>query len=129
MAEKVILRNQGRPNSRFISDGMNQKFRRYDHGGKEAGGGIKQPKTGLFADVGDMAEIPGDEVIDLVIGREGDVDRVGDVLAVKDAAFDVAFCEDGDFLGEVELFERFDQVETAGTVRFCDSFELALDEY
>ena len=83
----------------------------------------------MFADVGDVAEVPGDEIIDLVDRRDGDVDGIGDVFAVKDAAFDVALGKYRDFLGKIELFERLNQIETSGAVRFGDAFELTLDEY
>ena len=82
----------------------------------------------MFADVGDVAEIPRDQIIDLVIRGDGDVDRVGDVFAVKDAAFDVALGEDGDLLGKVELFERFDKIKAAGAVWLGDAFQLTLDK-
>lgn len=74
-----------------------------------------------------MAEIPGDEVIDLVDGRDGNVDGVGDIFTVKDAAVDVAVSEYGNLVGELELVERFDEVEAAGAIRFGDAFDLTLD--
>lgn len=75
-----------------------------------------------------MAEVPGDEVIDLVERGEGEVDGVGEVFAVKDAAFDVAFGEDGGLFDEFELLERADEIEIAGAMRFGDAFEFAMDK-
>jgi hypothetical protein len=109
-------------------DGVNQELWRDYYGGEEAGGGVEHAESRLFADVGDVAEVPCDEVVDLVKRGEGDVEGVGDVFAVKDAAFDIALGEDDDFLGDIELFERADQVEIACAVRLADAFELTLDE-
>ena len=75
-----------------------------------------------------MAEIPRDKIVDLVKRGESDVDGVGDVFAVKDAAVDVAFGEDGDLFDKLELFERLYKVEIAAAMRFGHAFELALDE-
>jgi len=75
-----------------------------------------------------MAEIPRDEIIDLVKRCKGHVNGIGNVLAVKDAALDIALGEDRDLLGEFELFERFDKVQIAAAVRLVYSFELTLDK-
>ena len=107
---------------------MNEEFGRDYYGGEEAGGGVEHSESRLFADVGDVAEVPGDEIVDLVKGGEGDVEGVGDVFAVKDAAFDIALGEDGDLFGDVELLERLYKIEVALTMRLADAFELALDK-
>ena len=75
-----------------------------------------------------MAEIPSDKIVDLVKRGESDVDGVGDVFAVKDAAVDIAFGEDGDLLDKLKLFERFNKIEVAAAVRFGHAFELTLNE-
>jgi hypothetical protein len=53
-----------------------QEFRRDNHWDEKAGGGIKQPDTGLTADVGQMSEIPGDKVIYFMKRSQSDVQRV-----------------------------------------------------
>jgi hypothetical protein len=108
---------------------VDEKFGGDDHGGEETGGGVEEAEAGLFADVGDVAEIPGDEIIDLMKRGEGDVDGVGDVFSVKDPAFDIAFGENGDFFGELELLERLDQIQISGTVRLGDALKLTPDKY
>lgn len=45
---------------------VNEKLGRYDRWGKEASEVVELSQAGLFADVGEVAEVPGDEVIDLV---------------------------------------------------------------
>ena len=76
-------------NKRFVHVNdlaVDEEFGR-DYGGrKETGGGVEKADASLFADVGDVAEVPRDEVIDLVERRECDVHRVGEELSVKDAA-------------------------------------------
>ncbi len=113
----------------FYLNGVYEKFGCDDNWREESGGGVEHTEACLFTDVGNVAEIPCDEIVDLVDGGDGDVDCVGDVFAVKDAALDIAFGEDRDFLGKIELLERLDEIETAGAVRFGDAFYLTLDEY
>lgn len=83
---------------------MNEKFG-CDYGrGEEAGVGIETAEAGLFADVGQVAEIPGDKIVDLMYRGDGNVDGIGDVFAAKDASVDIAVGEDSGLLGQVELF-------------------------
>jgi len=60
------------------------------------------------ADVRQMPEIPGDEIINFMNRSERDVQRVRQKLAVKNAARNVTFGKDGDFFGEFERLERRD---------------------
>ncbi len=53
---------------------------------------------------------------------------VAEVLAVEDAARDVALGEDGRLLRHLDAFERADQLEVAGAVRLRHALKLALDE-
>lgn len=73
-----------------------------------------------------MAEIPCDDVVNLVDRSESNVDGVGDIFAVKDAAVDVAVGEDRDLFGQFEMFERLDEVKIAGAMWFGHAFEFAL---
>src|SRR6266404_6907868 len=54
-------------------DAVDEKFGGDDHWGEEAGGSVEEAESRLLADVGDMAEVPGYEVVDLVERGEGDV--------------------------------------------------------
>ena len=53
---------------------------------------------------------------------------VSKVFAMKDAAFYIAFGEDRDLFGDVEFFERADEIEITVAMRFGDAFEFAFDE-
>ena len=107
---------------------MYEEFRRDDRGGEESGRGIEQPDAGLFPDIREVPEVPGHEVIDLVERSEGDVEGVGDELAVKDPARDVTFRKNGDLFGKLKPFKRLQYFQIPGTVWFFEAFELALDE-
>ena len=89
---------------RFSLLTVDEKLRCYDHRREESGGGIKKAQAGLLSDVRDVSEIPRHQVIDLVKRSEGDVDRIRDVFSVKDAAGDITFGEDRNFLGKLQVF-------------------------
>src|SRR5215212_8408040 len=57
-----------------------------------------------------------------------DVEGVADVLAVEDAARDVALGEDGDLVRQLDLFERRDEFEVRPAVRLGHALKLADDE-
>src|SRR5918997_3123529 len=59
---------------------------------------------------------------------KGDVEGVADVLAVEDAARDVALGEDGDLVGQLDLFERRDELEVRLAVRLRHALKLPDDE-
>jgi len=86
-------------------------------------------KPDLTAGVGEVAEIPGDEIVDAVERGDGVVDGVGDEFAVKEAAVDVGFGEDGGFVGEVELVEGAEQIEITGAMRLAHALEFAPHQY
>lgn len=50
----------------FILDRVYKKLRRNDDGREKTGGCIEQPQPRLLTDVGNMAKIPGDEIVDLM---------------------------------------------------------------
>lgn len=75
-----------------------------------------------------MAEIPRNDVVDLVKRGKSDMDGVGDVLAVEDAAVDIALSQDRDLLGDLKLFERLYQIQVAAPVRFFHSLDLTSNE-
>lgn len=81
----------------------------------------------MFAGVGEVAEVPGDKVIDLVDRGDGEMDGVGDVFAAKDATVDIAVGEDRGFLGQVELVEGLDEIQITCAMRFGQAFEFSLD--
>ncbi len=86
-----------------------EKFGRDDDGREKSGGGVEQTNPRLLADVCQMSEIPGHEIINFVKRSKGDVQRVSQIFAVKNSARDVAFGLDGDFFGEFERCERRDE--------------------
>jgi len=85
-----------------------QKFRCDDRRGEESGRVVEHFKACLFADIGNMAEVPGDHIVDLVKRSKGDVDRVADVLALENTAFDITFGKYRNFLGQFQLLKRFE---------------------
>src|SRR6185369_1207976 len=87
----------------------NQKLRRHDHGHIKTCRGIEEANTCLPSHVREMTKVPGNEVIDLVIGSKGYVDRVGDVFAMKDAARNITICQDCDLISKFYLFQRRNQ--------------------
>ena len=82
----------------------------------------------MFADVGDVAEIPGHQIVHLVKGCEGDVEGIGDELSMKNPSFDIALGQYRDLLSDLELLEWADQAEITGAMRFGNAFELPLDQ-
>lgn len=64
----------------------------------------------MLANISEMPEVPSYEIVDLVKRRRREVNRIGDIFAVKDAALDVPFSEYRDLLGDLDLFERFDEI-------------------
>jgi hypothetical protein len=52
-----------------------------------------------------MAEVPRHQIIDLVKRRNRNVQRIGNVLAMKDAARDVTFREYRRFFSQINLLE------------------------
>ena len=89
---------------RFSLLTVDEKLGCYDHRREESGGGIKKAKAGLLSDIGDVSEIPRYQVIDLVKRGKRDVDRVGYIFPVKDAAGNITFGEDRNFLGKLQVF-------------------------
>jgi hypothetical protein len=84
---------------------MHQKFRRDYLRRKETGRGIEHPDPSLLAHIGEMAEIPCNEVIDLMDRSERDVHRVRHELSVEDPAGDVPFSEYGRLVDELEIIK------------------------
>lgn len=109
-------------------DRVDEEFGGDDGRGGEAGGGVEEAETRLFADVGEMAEIPCDEVVEFIDGGDGVVDGVREKASMDDAAFDIAFGEDGGLFRDVEFVRLFCEIEIAGAVRFGKMFEFAADE-
>jgi hypothetical protein len=75
-----------------------------------------------------MAEVPRDEVVDLVKRRQGDVDRVGEKLSVDDAARDIALGKDRDLFGQFQFRQRVNEFEVTGAMRLRDMLEFAANE-
>ena len=92
---------------------MNQKLGCDDDRREKTRCRIKHPQPRLFSHVGDVAEIPSDEIVYLVKRGDRDMYGIGYVFAVKDAPIDIAFGEYRNFLGKVELLKGLDEVETA----------------
>src|SRR6185369_10709183 len=103
---------------------VDEKLGCYDHRREESGGGIKKAQAGLLSDIGDVSEIPRYQVIDLVKRGKRHMDRIRDVFSVKDAAGDITFGEDRNFLGKFQVFEGFYQIEITGTMWFRHTLDL-----
>src|SRR5215203_6140442 len=71
---------------RMLELTVDEKLRRDDRGRKKAGRRVEQSNSRLLSHIREMAEVPRDQVIDLVKRRERHVDRVGNEFSVKDAA-------------------------------------------
>lgn len=112
----------------FDLDRVYQKFRGDDNRRKESRRCVEQPQARLFADVCKVAKIPRDEIVDLVKRCERDMDGVGDVFSVKDAAIDITFGKNCDLICQLELFERFHEVQISTAVRLGHSLEFPLDK-
>ena len=56
------------------------------------------------------------------------MDRIGDVLSLKDAAFDICFGEDRRFIDQFQLSQRPYKIEIARAVRFGYPLKFALDK-
>ena len=63
-----------------------KKFGGNDDGREKTGGGVKQTHSGLFSDIGKVAEIPRHKIIDLVERSQRHVHSVSNELSVKNAA-------------------------------------------
>ena len=45
--------------------------------------------------------------------RDRDVNGIGHIFSLKDTSLDITLGEDRDLLGKLELFDRFDEIQTA----------------
>ena len=117
------------PRFRFFLNCVDEKFGRNNDRREEPGSRVEQPQACLLADVGDVPEIPRHQIVDLVKRGERDVNSVGEIFPVKNAAFDVAFCEYRHLFGYVELLKRAHEVQITRPVRLRDPLEFAFDQY
>lgn len=60
-----------------------------------------------------MPEIPCDQIIDLMERGQSDMNSIGKIFAVKDAARYVSVSEDSDLLIELKTGERFYQIQVS----------------
>ena len=81
-----------------------------------------------FADVGDVSEIPCNEIIDLVKRRQRDVKSVRQKFSMKNAAGDISLGKDRGLFRKFEAFERFDYFQIARPVRFVHAFQFPLNQ-
>jgi len=107
---------------------MDQELRCDDNGREETGRGVEESDPRLLANIRQMAEVPGNEIVDLMDRREGNVKRVGHELAVKYSARDVALGEYRGLVCKLKPFERFNDLHVRRPVRFVDTLELAFDQ-
>src|SRR5690349_16773119 len=75
-----------------------------------------------------MAEVPGDQIIYLVKRSERNMQRIGDVLAMKDAARDIAFGENRRLIRQLDLFELTCEFQVTCAMRLGHALKLAQDE-
>lgn len=107
---------------------MHEKLGSHDHGREKSRGGIKQSHSCLLSDIGEVAEIPGHQIIDFMIRGKCDVDRISHEFAVEYAAGDIAFRKDRHFFRKFKILQRFDYFQVARPVRLVDPLEFALNE-
>lgn len=65
---------------------VNEKLGSDDNGREKSGGGVKKTHAGLFPDIGEVTEIPCDEIIDFVKRSQRHVNGIGDKFSVENAA-------------------------------------------
>ena len=83
---------------------MNEKLRRDDRGRKKSGGRIKKANASLLADIGDMPEIPCNEIVYFVEGSQRNMDRIGHKFSVKYAARNVPLGKDRHFFPRTHIY-------------------------
>ena len=92
--------------SRLFSRFRNQKLRRHDHRHIKTGGGIEEPNARLAANICQVTEVPGHQVVNLMTGGNRHVQRVGNVFAMKYSARNITVREYRCFFSELNLFQR-----------------------
>src|SRR4026209_1609459 len=76
-----------------------------------------------------MSEVPGHQIINLVKRCKGNVNRVGDVLAMENASGNISVGENCDFIRQLDLFEWSDELEIRTLMWFRNSFNCPSDEW
>ena len=76
-----------------------------------------------------MAEVPGHQIINLVKRRKGNVNRVGNVLAMENASGNISVGENCDFIRQLNLFEWSDEFKILTLMRFRNPFNFPSDEW
>ena len=110
------------------SSTMHQKFRGDYRRGKESGGRVEHTKSRLFANVRDMSEVPGNEIVDLVKRGKGDVESIGKIFPVKDPAGDIAVGQHRRFVRHFDGCEGFDQFQVTRAMRLFKALKFASDQ-
>jgi len=130
-----VRKDEGRPAqvrdvARWQREGDHSASLRYWSGllRGRSGSALRPPARGLPVHAGQMAEVPGNEIVDLVDRGEGNVKRVGHELAVKYSARDVALGEYRGLVCKLKPFERFNDLHVRRPVRFVDTLELAFNQ-
>ena len=75
----------------FLISSTHEKLWGHDHRHEKSSRRIKETYSSLFAHIGEMAKIPGHEIVYFVYGSERDVQRIGNIFSVENAARDIAF--------------------------------------
>src|SRR5690606_2521161 len=88
----------------------------------------KEANAGLFANVRNVAEVPGYEIVDLVERCKSHVHGIGEKLSVKDAPRDITLRKDRHLLGEFKLGKCVDKLQVSSTVRFRNVLQFAADK-
>src|SRR5436190_4720223 len=128
ISSRILIRISRNRGLRYIALTMHQELRRYYGRREKTCGGVEDANPCLFANVGNVPEIPGYEIIDLIEGRQGDMKRVSNILAVKDPASDVSIGQHCGLVGKLQRVERLDKFQITGAVRLVDAFEFPLHE-
>jgi hypothetical protein len=75
-----------------------------------------------------MTEVPGDQIIHFMDRSNSDVQRIGDVLAMKNPTRNITFSQDSCLFSQLNLFEGPNQIQVRRPVRLGNSFKLTLNQ-
>ena len=120
------MNSQGKWAAKFST--VNEELGRDDDRREESGSGVEQAYAGLFADIGEVAEVPRDEIIDLVKRSQRHVNCVRNELSMKYPPRNISFRENGDLFGKIKAIEVFDYFEVTCAVRLVDTLQLTLNQ-
>src|SRR6185295_1472912 len=104
---------------------INQKLGRYNHRHKETRYRVEQLNSRLPVHVRDVAEIPCHQQVGL--GNRGQcyVQRIRQILAMKDTLLDIAVRQNRRFLGDLDHRQVAHEIQISSAPRLLGAFQLA----